>query len=106
MRNQAAEQINQIKRLLSDLERLQAGTTWAPGLMASPILNRWIYSARKVPCLEGIVEGHQFLSTGRWATTSEVFAHFHEDDEHFVRTRNRWYRLGAPGQSLDRWSIS
>jgi hypothetical protein len=26
--------------------------------------------------------------------TSEVFGYFRGNDEHFVRTRNHWYRLG------------
>lgn len=46
------------KRLVADLERLKAGTIAASTLIASPVLDQWTHSFRKVACLEGVVEGH------------------------------------------------
>lgn len=83
-----------LKRLTSDLERLEVGDIFAPALMASPLLENWRHGFRKVSCLEGVVEGHPSLPDGHVISTSEIWAHFHDDDEHFVRTLNRWYRLG------------
>lgn len=83
-----------LKRLTSDLERLEAGGNFAPALMASPVLANWRHGFRKVNCLEGIVEGHPSVPDGHVISTSEVWAHFNVEDERFVRTLNRWYRLG------------
>jgi hypothetical protein len=98
MQSQMTEHISQLKRLVADLERLQSGSISAPSLMAVPVLDLWAHSFRKVPCLEGFVEGHPSLPVGDRITTSELFAHVHFEDEHFVRTRSRWYRLGSPNQ--------
>lgn len=95
MHPQMTEHISQLKRLVADLERLQSGSISAPSMMAVPVLDLWAYSFRKVPCLEGFVEGHPSLPDGR-LITSELFANFHSEDEHFARTRSRWYRLGSP----------
>lgn len=94
MKFHTSEQISRLQRFVNDLERLEAGLIRPPDLMAEAFLNQWSHSARKVPCLQGIVEGHPSLPDGHVIVTSEVFWHFHGDDEHFVRTRNRWYRLG------------
>ncbi|MBB2678483.1 UNVERIFIED_ORG: hypothetical protein M2312_001989 [Rhizobium esperanzae] len=94
-----AEPIGRLRRLVSDLERLEAGDIFAPALMASPVLDSWRYGYRKTSCLEGIVEGHPSLRDGHVISTSEIWAHFHEEDEHFVRTLSRWYRLGARGST-------
>jgi hypothetical protein len=92
------EEIRRLKKLIADLERLEAGTIASPALMAVPFLDQWIHSSRKVPCLEGFVEGHPWLPDGHQIVTSEVYAHLRADDEHFVRTLSRWYRLGTPRQ--------
>ena len=94
MQLEMADHISQLKRLVADLERLQAGSILAPDFVAVPVPDQWTHSVRKVPCLEGIVGGHPSLFKGRWIVTSEVFAHARMDDEHFVRTRSRWYWLG------------
>jgi len=96
MEARITEEIGRLRRLLVDLERLEAGTISTPALMAVPFLDQWISSSRRVPCVEGIVEGHPSLPDGHWIATSEVYAHFRAEGEHFVRTLNRWYRLGAP----------
>ncbi|WP_428414789.1 hypothetical protein [Pararhizobium sp.] len=89
-------EIGRLKKLVADLERLEAGVIDPPALMAVPFLDQWIYSSRKVPCLEGVVEGHPSLPDGHGIVTSEVYAHLRADDEYFVRTLSRWYRLGEP----------
>jgi hypothetical protein len=96
-----AEQIAKLKRLIADLERLRVGKIFAPALIASPVLDNWRHGFRKVSCLEGVVEGHPSLPDGHVVSTSEIWAHFHDDEEHFVRTLNRWYRLGARGNIVD-----
>jgi hypothetical protein len=98
MNSRMTEQITRLKRLVADLERLDAGIISAPSLMAMPVLGNWAHSFRRVPCLEGNVEGHPSLPDRSVIVTSELYAHFRQDDEQFVRTLSRWYRLGAPGQ--------
>ncbi|ANL41449.1 hypothetical protein AMC85_CH03083 [Rhizobium phaseoli] len=87
--------ITGLKRHTSDLERLQASGIFAPALMASPVLTHWRRGFREVGCLEGIVEGHSSLPDGHVISTSQVWAQFHDEDERFVRTLNRWHRLGS-----------
>lgn len=89
------DQVSRLHRLVTDLERLEAGLIRPPDLTAEPFLDNWSDSARKVPCLQGIVEGHPSLPDGHMIVTSEVFGYFQGDDEHFVRTRNHWHRLGG-----------
>ncbi len=89
--------ITAAKRLVADLERLKAGTIAASALMASPVLDQWTHSFRKVACLEGVVEGKPSLSSGPLISTSEVYAHYREDDKDFVSALNHWYRLGSQG---------
>ncbi|MFT2215047.1 hypothetical protein ACLJYM_24780 [Rhizobium giardinii] len=96
MPTRISEEIRRLKKLVADLERLEAGAIDSPALMAAPFLDQWIHASRKVPCLEGVVEGHPSLPDGRLILTSEVHAHLHAEDEHFVRTLSRWYRLGDP----------
>jgi hypothetical protein len=87
-----------LKRLASDIERLEAGDIFAQALMASPFLENWRHGFRKASCLEGVVEGPPSLPDGYVISASEIWAHLH-DDGHFVRTLNRWCRLGARGST-------
>jgi len=96
MQSRLTEEIGRLRKLVVDLERLEAGNISPPALMAVPFLDQWISSSRRVPCLEGFVEGHPSLPDGHWIVTSEVYAHIRAEDEHFARTLNRWYRLGSP----------
>lgn len=98
MHTRITEEISRLRKLLVDLERLEAGAISPPALMAVPFLDQWVHAWRKVPCLEGVVEGHPSLPDGRLILTSEVHAHLRADEEHFVRTLSRWYRLGTPRQ--------
>lgn len=83
-----------LRKLITDLERLEAGDASAPALMSVPVLDQWSRAQRQVNCLDGEVEGHLYLPDGR-IVTSEIYAHVHADDEHFVRTLDGWYRLGT-----------
>lgn len=96
MRIHIMSSIAVLRRLSSDLDQLEGGLISAQSLIASPVLTNWRYSFRRASCIDGIVEGHPSIPDGRFISTSEVWARFHEDDDHFVRTLNRWYRLGAP----------
>ncbi len=98
MPTRITEEIRRLKKLVADLERLEAGTISSPALMAVPFLEQWLHSSRRVEPLlqEGVVEGHPSLPDGHQIVTNEVYAHLCADDEHFVRTLNRWYRLGTP----------
>lgn len=46
-----------------------------------------------VGILEGVVEGHPKLGTGREITTSQTF--YLDTELGIARTLNRWYRLGV-----------
>lgn len=87
-----------LKRPASDLERLKAGDIFAPALMALPSLENWRHGFRKASCLEGVVEGPPSLPDGYVISTSEIWAHLH-DDGHSDRTLNRWCRLDARGST-------
>jgi hypothetical protein len=91
-----AKEIGRLKNLLAALEALEAGTIDPQALKGAPLLDKWSHSSRKVPCLEGVVEGHPQLPDGEKIATSEAYVHLRADDEHFVRTLSRWYRLGEP----------
>ncbi|MBX5014954.1 hypothetical protein [Rhizobium lentis] len=83
-----------LRKLITDLERLEAGHGSAPALMSVPVLDQWSRAQRQVNCLEGDVAGHLYFPDGR-IVTSEIYAHLHDDDEHFVRTLDGWFRLGV-----------
>ncbi|WP_337266875.1 hypothetical protein [Oryzifoliimicrobium ureilyticus] len=86
-----------LKKLTSDLERMEAGGIFASALVASPILSSWRHGFRS--CREGIVEGHPSVPDSHFISTSEVWAYFPDEDEHLIRTLNRWYRLSRRSSS-------
>jgi hypothetical protein len=88
-----------LKRFACDLERLEAGGISTRAPMASPSLENWCHGYRWADCLEGVVQGLPSLPDGHVISASEVWAHFHDEYEDFVRTLNRWYRLGARGSA-------
>lgn len=90
-----------LKRLVADLERLNAGRVSAPELMAEPVLNNWLHGVRMVSCLEGTVEGHSAHSDEHEIRTGELFAVFQDDGEVFVRTLDGWYRLGSARKAAE-----
>lgn len=88
-------ELPQLRKLLTDLERLEAHAVSAPALMSVPVLDQWSRTHRQTDCLEGKVEGHPYIPDGDKVLTSDIYAHVHDEDEHFVRTLNGWYRLGT-----------
>ncbi len=94
-------QIACLRRLSADLEGVEAGGGFASALKASPVLYDWRNGLRRVGCLEGVVEGHPSIPDGHFVSTSEVWAYFQEQDERFVRTLNRWYRLDGRPRTAD-----
>ena len=65
-----------------------------------PDLDDWRFSTRAEVCLEGVVHNHPSLPDGHEIKTSQLFAHYVEGDQHFVRTLNRWYRIGSFGTKV------
>ncbi|WP_430244897.1 hypothetical protein [Neorhizobium sp. DAR64861/K0K2] len=94
-------QTARLRTLISDLESLEAGEVSASALMGSPYLDNWRQVFRRSSCLEGVVMGHPSLPDGHVISTGEIWAQFHDDDGHFVRTLNRWYRLVERGKTPD-----
>ncbi|WJH40598.1 hypothetical protein N7E02_08260 [Aliirhizobium terrae] len=86
-----------MKKLLADLERLQAGSIKAPDLMSVPVLNDWVHTFTIVSCLKGSLEGHPRFPDGHEVRTSEFITVLKDDGEFFARTTNSWYRLGSAG---------
>ena len=91
-----AEQINALRSLLHDLERLQRGEQPDKSeLEDAPLIDNWCFGYRKAVCLEGTMHGHPILgSTVPGGITSELW---HIDLKlGFARTYSRFYRLGKP----------
>lgn len=89
-----ARRISTLKKLVADLEQLQAGSITALDLISVPVLNDWQHTFTIVSCLEGSVEGHPRFPNGHEVRTSEFITLLKDDGESFVRTANSWYRLG------------
>jgi len=90
------ETIAQLERLICDLKFIRAnGHPTYRVLFDAPILNEWTPSIRVAPCLTGLSSGHPKLrGNDRPILTSEAWVVAPED--RWVRTLNRYYRLGKP----------
>lgn len=90
------EQIDRLHRLVADLRRLQDGYVPTDAdLAGTPILEAWAWvEDRGHLCVMGIVAGHPIIPTGHRCVTSAVMAA--ADDDRWVRTVSRFYRLGRP----------
>ena len=84
-----------LKRLVANLERLDAESLTAPDLMAEPVLNDWSHGVGIVSRLEGAIEGDPVRADGQEVRTGQLFAFFEDDGEKFALTLDGWYRLGA-----------
>ncbi|PZM13721.1 DUF6634 family protein [Rhizobium tubonense] len=89
-----------LQRLVADLQRLKVGSVKASSLLDIPTLNDWSFTKRAEACLAGVVHDHPTLPDGHQIITSQLFAHYVEDDKHFVRTLSRWYRIGSPAPEV------
>lgn len=86
-------EIERLRRLVSDLERIHHGNH--PGrrtLATAPILENWRMAQRPEFCLTGDVRGHPDIGDGRTAVTSPLWVLAH--DLRYARTLNRFYVLG------------
>lgn len=85
--------------LVADMERIRRGVP--PEVMAggnTPILDRWVFARRVVPCLAGFSTGHPLLpGHNRLIGTSDLW--LLSEDRSWARTLSRWYRLGRPAEN-------
>ncbi len=92
-----ARETARLTSLVADMERILAGML--PEVIvteAPPILDRWMFGNRVVPCLVGLSTGHpDLVGLNRAIATSDVWLMSH--DRNWARTLSRWYRLGRPG---------
>ncbi|PTW60593.1 hypothetical protein C8N35_104218 [Breoghania corrubedonensis] len=91
-REKLSREIDNLKRLVSDLERIRDGIyPDARTLRSSPALNDWRLTFRHTPALSGSVRDHPRLPDADEIITSEV--HIIAPALGLARTRSRWYRL-------------
>jgi hypothetical protein len=84
-----------IERLATDLGRIRRGEgPTLEELNRAPILSDWRPAVRVSPALAGSVSGHPLVAAGP-AVTSQLFVL--DEELGYVRTLNRWYRLGERG---------
>jgi hypothetical protein len=90
------EQIDRLHRLVQDLRRLQDGFVPTDADLAGvPLLEAWSWVLdRGHLCAMGIVSQHPFIEDGHRCVTSAVMVVAENDA--WVRTVNRFYRLGRP----------
>ncbi|MCQ8782915.1 DUF6634 family protein [Mangrovibrevibacter kandeliae] len=90
-----ASVIERLRRLLADLERIEAG--WRPTLRDlgnAPHLEDWQIVHRMLPSLAGVVHEHPVIADGHRTLTSDLWLIAPELG--FARTFSRFYRLGQP----------
>lgn len=90
------DQYDRLKHMIADLVRLQDGYVPTDAdLAGAPVLEGWMWvEVRGHPCLAGVVMGHPKIVDGHRCVTSTVMAI--ANDERWVRTVSRFYRLGRP----------
>lgn len=86
--------VDTLSRLVEDLRLAETGPLSAADFPESPILRSHRIIRMSVGMLEGVVEGHPNLSTGREITTSQIF--YLDTENGIARTLSRWYRLDVP----------
>lgn len=91
-----AELLPRLRSLVQDLEEvLRNDGVFAPTNYAH--VERWELDVRWTLCLSGQFFGHPTISDGNLGRSSEIF--FVTDDERYVRTLSRWYRLGIKAET-------
>lgn len=101
-RDEAFErELRRLAGLVADIERIRGGAS--PEALAgaeTPILDRWVFGQRLVPCLAGLSTGHPRLpGENRLIGTSDLW--LLSEDRNWARTLSRWYRLGRPADHAD-----
>ncbi|WP_349509027.1 DUF6634 family protein [Neorhizobium sp. NCHU2750] len=89
--------VEALSRLVDDLRLAEAASLSISDISDSPILHSHRILPMSVGILEGIVEGHPKLGTGRPITTSQVF--YLDTELGIARTLSRWYRLGVSAET-------
>jgi hypothetical protein len=94
--------VRQLRHLADDLERIVGGAgPDASDLARAPVLSAWTPAV--VPAMEralaGTVHGHPLIADGHRTVTSHLVAV--DPGLAWIRTWNRYYRLGAPAADID-----
>ncbi|MDQ2079042.1 hypothetical protein RA307_02530 [Xanthobacteraceae bacterium Astr-EGSB] len=94
--------VSQLRRLADDLERITGGAgPDASDLARAPVLSAW--TPVIVPTMEralaGTVHGHPLIANGHRTVTSHLVAV--DPGLGWIRTWNRYYRLGAPAADIE-----
>jgi hypothetical protein len=107
MRNDQSPQdlhhlVGHLRRLADDLERITNGAgPDASDLAHAPVLSAW--TPVVVPAMEralaGTVHGHPLIANGHRTVTSHLVAV--NPGLAWIRTWNRYYRLGAPAADIE-----
>lgn len=86
-----------MRRLLSDLEQLEAGTLDTSDIRAkAPMLDDYRLIIGWSHAMKGIVTGHPLLPDGHEIVTSQLM--YLDPAVGLARTLSRWYRVGKPWQ--------
>jgi len=89
----ADDTFRRAQKLADDLRRIAAGDLPNPADLAdAPVISDWVMSVRPESCLVGAISGHPSIGHMRPGRTTSIFAF--APDAGFVRTFNRYYRLG------------
>ena len=94
--------VGRLRRLADDLERISEGSgPGAADLAVAPLLTAWTPIIVPVTehALTGVVRGHPLITNGHHTVTSAIIAI--DPALGWVRTWNRYYRLGAPAEGLE-----
>lgn len=94
------EQTDRIQRAIDDLRRIQAGYVPTDAELArAPVLEAWAFAVGDgYLSVAGVVTGHPKILDGHPCVTSPVVAI--ADDDRWMRTVSRFYKLGRPLASL------
>lgn len=82
-----------VLRLLTDLQRVEAGEFEKLPLAGAPLLENYRPVLGNVFALSGIVTGHPRLRDGKEIVTSQLF--YLNPELGIARTMSRWYRLSS-----------
>lgn len=90
-----------MRRLLRDLEQLEAGTLDTADILGNaPLLEDYRLVLGWCHGMKGIVTDHPLLPDGQEVVTSQLM--YLDPDAGLARTLSRWYRVGTPRQKQGR----
>jgi len=101
---QLTPEIERLRRLLADLERIRDGEHPDESVLAdAPTIDHWSLAERRTVALVGKVDDHPTIKNGRQVCTSDLF--FLAPELGYARTFNRFYALGRRHLISDRWDF-